>query len=97
MAASTPEERRVIASIAANTRWSREGNRVGATAKARNNSPASIEYWKKKVDPESTMLPAIRLKAAMNAKKAHYDRIALRMRQAKAAKRQATAEEAGAA
>ncbi len=89
---STPSERSVIASIAAHTRWSREDNRVGATAKARENSPASLTYWQRKVDPEGKLAPAVRLAMAENAKKAHYERAALRMRQAKAAKRAAVAE-----
>lgn len=85
----TPEERSLIASIASNTRWSRESNRVGATAKARNNSPASIEYWKRKVDPECQLAPGVRLKMAENAKKAYYATAARKMRQAKIAKRAA--------
>ncbi len=91
MAAADSAERRLIASIASNTRWANEPNRAGATAKARNNSPASIEYWKRKVDPESKLLPEVRLKLAENAKKAYYAKAALRMRQGKAAKRAASA------
>ncbi len=84
---ATPAERSVIASIAANTRWSREDNRSGATATARAKSPASLEYWKNKVDPEGKLAPAVRLAMAENAKSAYYKKAALRMRQAKAAKR----------
>ncbi|MDH2424858.1 hypothetical protein [Sphaerisporangium sp. TRM90804] len=84
---ATPSERSIIASIAAHTRWSHEDNRAGATAKARNNSPASLEYWKRKVDPNGKLAPGVRLKLAENAKAAYYQKAALRMRQAKAAKR----------
>ena len=84
---ATAADRSTIARIAANARWAKEDNRAGATAKARNNSPASIEYWMRKVDPESKLPRAERLKRAENAKAAHYERAALKMRQAKASKK----------
>lgn len=80
---ATPTERSTIAKIAANTRWSQEDDRAAATAKARNNSPASIEYWMKKVDPDDKMPRAERLKRAENAKTAYYQ---VRMRAARQAK-----------
>jgi hypothetical protein len=80
---STPEDRSAVASIAANARWAKEDNRVGATAKARNNSPASIEYWMRKVDPEARMPRDQRLRRAENAKKAHYQTLMRKARQAK--------------
>jgi hypothetical protein len=79
-------ERSTQARIAANERWAKEPDRAGATAKARANSPASIEYWMKKVDPGEQMPRDQRLRRAQNAKTAYYQKRALAMRQAKAAK-----------
>ena len=83
---ATQNERSTIAKIAANTRWSQESDRAGATAKARNNSPASIEYWMKKVDPDNAMPRAERLLRAQNAKTAYYQKRMRAARQAKASK-----------
>lgn len=80
---ATPAERRSIASLAANSRWAKEDDRVAATAKARNNSPASIEHWMRKVDPDGRMPHPERLKRAENAKTAYYQTL---MRKARAAK-----------
>ncbi|MFI6910149.1 hypothetical protein ACIBKY_53475 [Nonomuraea sp. NPDC050394] len=81
---STPEQRSTIARIAAHTRWAREEDRVRATAKARSNSPASIEYFLRDVDAR---LPyAERLKRAESAKSAYWQRRARLMREAKKAK-----------
>lgn len=79
-------ERTVNARIAANERWAKEADRSQATAKARANSPASIEYWMRKVDPGNTMPHAQRLRRAQNAKSAFYERRAAAMRKAKALK-----------
>ena len=87
MAAPTPSERSAIASIAANTRWANEDNRAAATAKARDNSPASLTYWMRKVDPDGVLPRATRVAKAENARKAHYKAIMRKARAAKAAKR----------
>lgn len=88
---STPAERTTIARIAANTRWANEDDRAAATAKARGNSPASLTYWMRKVDPDEVLTRAERVAKAENARKAHYDRIMRKARAAKAAKRKAVA------
>jgi hypothetical protein len=87
---STPAERSAIARIAANTRWSKEANRAGVTAKARNNSPVSLTYWLRKVDPNRELAYADRLKCAENAKRAYFDKLTLAARKAKAAKAKAS-------
>ncbi|MEV7014047.1 hypothetical protein [Streptosporangium sp. NPDC051022] len=84
---ATPSERRTIAQIAANTRWAAEPDRTAATAAARRNSPASIEYWAKKIDPDEILPYQERIKRAENAKAAYYAKAMLKARQAKAAKR----------
>lgn len=83
---ATPNERRTQARIAANARWAKEDDRVVATAKARNNSPASIEYWMKQVDPDGRMPRDQRLRRAENAKSTHYQSLMRKARQAKARK-----------
>jgi hypothetical protein len=89
--AITPAERSEIARIAAHTRWSKETNRAGVTAKARNNSPASIQHWLRKVDPESKLPHAERLKLAESAMKAHFLKRARDMRAAKKRKAEGAA------
>lgn len=84
---STPADRRTIARIAANTRWANEPDRTAAMANARNNSPASVEYWMKKIDPGKALPYTERVKRAENAKTAYYQKAMLKARQAKAAKR----------
>jgi len=88
---STPSERSTVARIAANTRWANEDDRTAATAKARNSSPASIEYWMRKVDPDARMPRDQRLLRAENAKAAYYQK---RMREARQAKARKAAGEA---
>jgi hypothetical protein len=83
---ATPNERRTQARIAANARWAKEDDRVVATAKARNNSPASIEYWLRKVDPDERMPRDQRLRQAENAKTTYYLQRTRDMRAAKARK-----------
>lgn len=72
----TPEQRTLRAQIAANTRWANtsSGERVAVTAKARQ---AAYERFEKQVDPEGVMLPAERAKLAENARRAHFQRMAL--------------------
>jgi hypothetical protein len=83
---STPAERSTIARIAANTRWSQEDDRRAAMAPATENSPASIEYWMRKVDPDNKMPRDQRLRRAENAKTAYYQKSMRVARQAKARK-----------
>lgn len=83
---ASPSERRDQARNAANARWARESNRTGATAAARENSPASIEYWMRQVDPNGRLPREQRLKQAENAKRAHYGALMRKARRAKAAK-----------
>lgn len=85
----TPAERSALARAAANERWSRVKDRSAETAKARRANPSSDEYWLKKVDPDGEMTPANRLKAAINAKTAYFERFALKGRQSKAARKAA--------
>lgn len=77
----TPEERSRRASIAANARWSREPDRLGATEHLRRGLERKFED---EVDPERTLDPKVRAKLAANARKAFYMRIQERSRKVRA-------------
>lgn len=85
----TCADRRVNASIAANARWAAEPSRARATAAARAAGPGSIDYWLPKVDPDRQMTHTDRVKAAENARRAFYQRLAKRGRKARRAKKTA--------
>jgi hypothetical protein len=85
----TCTERSVNASIAANARWAKEPSRSRATAAARANGPGSIDYWLNKVDPDGRMAPDDRVKAAENARRAFYQRLAKQGRKARKSRRAA--------
>lgn len=84
--ALSPVDRSALARIAANTRWSVPVDRAAATAAARANGPASLDYWLRKVDPEGALPYADAVKAAESRKKAYFERLALLGRRARAAK-----------
>jgi hypothetical protein len=69
--------RRLAGAIAANERWSRVSDRRAATAKARENGPASLAYFERQVDPDGVLPQAQRTAMALNARKAHFSRLAL--------------------
>jgi hypothetical protein len=83
---ASPSDRSEVARIAANARWAKEDDRTAATATARQNSPASLERWMDKVDPDGRMPRAERLKRATNAKAVYYQTLMRKARQAKAKK-----------
>jgi hypothetical protein len=68
--------RSLAASIAANTRWSRESGVVG-TERARSAGPGRIDYWLAQVDPGGELPHDERLRRAERAKRAHFQRLAL--------------------
>ncbi len=76
----TPENRVLIAQIAANSRWARESDRHAATAAARR---AFADRFDREVDPDGTLPPAERALRAEHAKKAHYQRLALKSAQSR--------------
>lgn len=64
------------------------------TAAATRSSPASVEYWANKIDPDGALPEAVRLKRAEHARRAHMLKLALASSRARAARR---ARNAGAA
>lgn len=75
----TPEQRRLRAQIAANTRWSREDPAVNAV-RAQAGLTARFE---REVDPDGTLPPAERARRVEAARKAHFQRLALKSAQAR--------------
>lgn len=65
--------------------WSRTKDRRARTAPAYSRSPASLDYWLARVDPDGEMSPSDRQLAAENAHRAHM----LRLARASAAARRA--------
>ena len=86
---TTCADRRTNASIAANARWSREPSRARATAPARAKGPGSLDYWMPRVDPDEQMTYADRVRAAENAKREFYQRLAKQGRKAKKSRKAA--------
>jgi len=82
----SPEQRSLRASIAANTRWSREDPRVG-TARAR---AAWYRRFIDQVDPDRTLPPAERDRRVQAAVRAEMQRLALRSSKARAARKAGT-------
>lgn len=71
----TPEENRLIASLAAHAQWATEPDRTARTAAARRAFNAKFET---EVDPDGVLDPVERAKRAENARQAFYKRLALR-------------------
>jgi hypothetical protein len=95
MSSTTPEDpltiktglnanaRRTRAELGAHTQWSKEQDRTARTAAARENSPSSLKYHEKLVDPNGVLLPAERRKRAVNSRKAYFARLQLKSAQAR--------------
>lgn len=73
----TPEQRRLQARIAANTRWANCVNRSAATEKARRKA---LDRFERQVPAEITD-PVQRAKCAENLKRAFYQRMAFKSAQ----------------
>ncbi len=74
-----PSERRLRASIAANTRWARQDPREG-TATARR---AFLERFEREADPDGDLSPQERVVRAERLRKAHFQRLALKSARAR--------------
>ncbi|MGI8938879.1 MAG: hypothetical protein ACR2JF_11855 [Iamia sp.] len=78
-------ERKLRASIAAHESWARTEDRAQRLAPARQ---AFADSFLDKVDPDHRLPPAERARRAENARKAHYQRLALKSAQARRRKRE---------
>lgn len=68
----------MVATVAAHARWARTEDRTSATLKARQ---AAADRFEKQVDPDGKLPPATRAKLAASARKAFYQKMALRSAQ----------------
>ena len=80
MPASNPNERQLIARAAAPQSWAATSNRTARTANARQAFLAKFEDL---VDPNRELPADERARRAMNARKSHFARLALRSAQAR--------------
>lgn len=81
---ATKADRRQIAKIAARTRWANTEDRSAATQAARD---AMARKFEDQVDPERKLPADERAIRAESARRAHYQRLALKSAQARRAKR----------
>jgi hypothetical protein len=72
---SASAERRLRSQIGAHESWARTENRSARTLPARL---AMLAKFEREVDPEGLLLPAERARRAENARKAHFQRMALK-------------------
>jgi hypothetical protein len=76
--------RQVAGSLGGHISWARTADRSARTQPARAKSPASVDYWLERQTDELKRRPiAERVKAAENAKAAHYKIMALRSLEAR--------------
>lgn len=83
MPSRSPEERTLVAKIAAAERWGRTADRQQATAPARSGLRAKFE---REVDPDGLLTPDERARRADSLMRAHMLRMSLK---AKASRRKA--------
>lgn len=76
-------DRSQIARIAANTRWAQTEDRSAATQAARD---AMSRKFEDQVDPDRRLAPDERARRADSARRAHFQRLALKSAQARRAK-----------
>ena len=84
---STASERILRASIAAHTRWAHTPNRTAATQPARD---ALMARFEREVDPDGTLAPQERAIRAENARKAYFQRLALKSARSRRKSRELT-------
>ncbi|GAA0989169.1 hypothetical protein Q7689_11310 [Nocardiopsis tropica] len=74
MAHPDPRRRSQIASLAAHTSWARTPVRAERLAPANR---AREQKWEQQVDPDGSMKPADRARAAASARSAYYRRLSM--------------------
>ncbi|PWW24922.1 hypothetical protein JD79_04114 [Geodermatophilus normandii] len=78
MPARRPEDRSVIASIAAHSSWANTADPAARTANARR---AFRDRFEREADPDGVLPPAERARRAEHLRKAHFKRLALKSAQ----------------
>lgn len=72
------QQRQLIGSIGGHESWSRTVDRTARTALGRR---AFLERFERQVDPDGTLTPGERAKRAENARRAYFQRLALKSAQ----------------
>ncbi len=80
MSARSPEDRALIARIAAHDSWAKTADRSARTSNAR---AAFADRFEREVDPDGALPPAERARRAEHARKSHFLRLALKSAQAR--------------
>lgn len=81
---ATKKDRVQAAKIAAHTRWAKTSDRTAATQAARDGL---LRKFEDQVDPERVLAPEVRAVRAESARRAHYQRLALKSAQSRRAKK----------
>ncbi len=81
---ATVSERSQIAKIAAHAKWAKTEDRSAATQAARDGM---LRKFEDEVDPDRKLLPEERAKRAESARRAFYQRIALKSAQSRRPKK----------
>jgi hypothetical protein len=76
----TPGERKLVGQIGSNESWARTTDRAARTAPARR---AALDRFEREVDPNGELTPAERAKRAEFARRAYFQRLALKSAQAR--------------
>ncbi|MEE6286576.1 hypothetical protein V2J52_02785 [Georgenia sp. MJ173] len=84
---ATPSERRLVAQIAANESWANTPDRAARTAPAR---AAMLARFEREVDPEGALTIEERTRRAGHARKAYFQRLALKSAKARRKSREYT-------
>jgi hypothetical protein len=82
----TPEQRTLRARLAAHESWANTEDRSARTSAGHKASPASLDYWLDRVDPDGTMTDEARRKTADSARKAYMTRLAFAASRARSRK-----------
>ena len=75
-----PSDASLRAKLAAHTSWANTSDRAARTAAARQ---AFLDGFEDVVDPDRTLTPAERSRRAEHARKAHFQRLALKSAQSR--------------
>lgn len=85
----SPTERSLISKIAANESWAHTDNRAARTAAGRN---AFLDTFEQQVDPDGKLTPAERAVRVENARRAYFQRLALKSAKSRRRAKEARAE-----
>ena len=78
---SSPRHRQIAGKFGAHESWSRTADRTARTANGRR---AFLERFEREVDPDNKLTPADRAVRAEHARKAYFQRLALKSAHARA-------------